>query len=163
MNDLNGITNEQLKSFSEYLAGLSIGICEGCGDLHFLLTHHWHDQFDISTDAPYFTKSYTKRLCNECNQLLTRKGIYKFAKDYGYTWLDNIKLNEYLMSHILPYWNIQLAFIQYTKQLKLSRSKSYYRAWLGNDGVAYCKEQRQSIDNATNIFKMLNSLPKDNK
>jgi hypothetical protein len=136
------ITKLQLKNFLDFLAQQQFGQCNACGELRNLICHHWHDQNDIKL---YFTKSkhlrdsspfpeYSRNICNSCNSWLTRGNnpdkktlLELFSNEHGYYFINefeddgkvftNKNTPNWIWSHILPPWDIQVAFVLLQKQI----------------------------------------------
>lgn len=70
----------------------NIGICKACGNLCYLVKHHWWEE----TINEGISK-HTKWICNKCNRKLVPRNFYG-----DLTWGD----------HLLPSWDIQLLFIK---------------------------------------------------
>lgn len=118
------ITKEQLRIFLQTIKSLSFGECDACGQLAYLVKHHWYDQDDIVTwfanNRQGDLKVYHKKTCGSCNNWLTRTNIKEFAKKRHYKFIDKFKSGYYLTdikgqkgwiwSHILPPWDIQKEF-----------------------------------------------------
>ena len=91
------------------LKSMAIGgmaICECCGAIRCLITHHWYEEYSFPL------KEHAKQICTSCNGILTRNNMGFFRFKLPYVSKKDTADNPYVASHILPNWDKQLEFFK---------------------------------------------------
>lgn len=100
--------NKQPTSVNPQCGGYPIpqGICECCGKVRGLITHHWYDMTSLEPNQ--------KQVCLPCNGILTTNNLLpKSWFDCGYSAKSRRKNNKLLdkWNHVLPEWGLQVGYV----------------------------------------------------
>ena len=92
----------------QHASDAKVSACQACGYYPQLVEHHWYEE------VKFPMKEHWARVCSPCNGLLTRGNMLvdsefrQLLPSIG----DREMYDKKQENHILPSWDIQVAFVQ---------------------------------------------------